>query len=97
MSTCSYVANEFNRHSVAAWGNVRVFDENVEDIVLEFRALTGCRYATALGNYVDDLGQCHFLFEIPEKDIDSFTDARMDTRYRGEFAWAREISFFGDF
>ena len=84
------------RDLIASWEGVYVTDEGIQHVTEEFQALTGCKLARALGQTIDDLGRYQYLFAIHPDEEYTFSDARFDTRYRGEFAWAREICFFND-
>lgn len=90
-----YTANSStDRELIAAWEGVCATDDEIEDVLEDFKVMTGCKHAASLGQTVDDLGRYQHLFKIAPSDRYSFDDARFDTRYRGEFAWAKEVCFF---
>ena len=82
------------RDLIAAWEGVYVTEDGIDHAVREFRAMTRCDLVRPLGQAVDDLGRYQYLFAIHPREADKFADARLDTRYRGEFAWAREVHYF---
>jgi hypothetical protein len=85
------------RDLIASWEGVVVTEDIIDDILADFRVMTRCKNARALGQTVDDLGRYQYLFAIHPNEEENFADARFDTRYRGEgFAWAKEVCFFND-
>ncbi len=90
-----YHANAKERRDlIGAWEGVHVTEDEVDEIVRELRAMTRCTRIRPLGQAIDDLGRYQYLFAVHPEEQDRFADARFDTRYRGEFAWAREVQFF---
>jgi hypothetical protein len=94
-TTHYYVANDSERRDlIGAWEGAYVTEDGIDDAVLELRAMTGCKRIRPLGVAVDDLGRYQYLFAIDPREAHEFAMARYDSRYIGQFAWAREISFF---
>lgn len=90
-----YQAREDERRDlIGAWEGVHVTEDGIDDAIRELRAMTRCELIRPLGQAVDDLGRYQYLFAIHPKEQHKFAEARLDTRYRGEFAWAREVQFF---
>lgn len=74
---------------IGVYNDVVVETDDIDDIVRDIRVMTGCEIYP-LGQVFGDMGTPHYTFLVHPNDVDTFAMARLDTRYRGQLAWAHE-------
>jgi hypothetical protein len=66
-------------------------DWDLEDIFAHLQGFVGgSEPLKSLGFICDECNMHHFVFGIAARDRKKFSMARLDTRMRGELAWAQE-------
>jgi hypothetical protein len=87
------VPGEYIDGSIGVLIGEHVPEQMVDDVLGDLQAMTGCGGALhPLGHVYDDMGTPHYSFIVHPRDLARFGGARMDTRWRGRLAWAREES-----
>lgn len=87
------IPGEYIDGSIGVLVGEHIPEADVDDILSEVKAMTGCVGALhPLGHVYDDMGTPHYSFVVHPRDLDRFGYARLDTQWRGRLAWAHEES-----